>query len=94
MVEAYFHDMNRVLKEAYRVLKTGGEAWLVVSTSAYGGVHIPVDLILADLGVKLGFELDGVYVLRSLRAAGQQQSSFGKVGLPLRESLIVLRRVK
>ncbi|SKA88427.1 hypothetical protein SAMN02745166_01415 [Prosthecobacter debontii] len=94
MVEAYFHDMNRVLKEAHRVLKIGAEAWLVVSTSAYGGVQIPVDLILADLGVKLGFDLDGVYVLRSLRAAGQQQSSFGNVGLPLRESLIVLKRVK
>lgn len=94
MVEAYFHDMNRVLKEAARVLKVGAEAWLVVSTSAYGGVHIPVDLILADLGVILGFDLQGVYVLRSLRAAGQQQSSFGVVGLPLRESLIVLRREK
>ncbi len=93
MVEAYFHDMNRILKEARRVLKTGAEAWLVVSTSAYGGVHIPVDLIFADLGVRLGFELDGIYVLRSLRAAGQQQKSFGETGLPLRESLIVLRRV-
>ena len=94
MVEAYFHDMNCVLKEAHRVLMAGAEAWLVVSTSAYGGVHIPVDLILADLGEKVGFDLAGVYVLRSLRAAGQQQSSFGKVGLPLRESLIVLTRVK
>lgn len=92
MVEAYFCDMQTVLKQAARVLKKGAEAWLVVSTSAYSGVHIPVDLILADLATFQGFTLKGVNVLRSLRAAGQQQQSFDVAGLPLRESLIVLQR--
>jgi hypothetical protein len=92
MVEAYFYDMRCVLKEAARVLKKGAEAWIVVSTSAYKGVHIPVDLILADLGCEWGFTLKEVYVLRSLRVAGQQQSDFKQLGLPLRESLIVLKR--
>jgi len=92
MVEAYFYDMRCVLKEAARVLKTGSEAWIVVSTSAYKGVHIPVDLILADLGCEWGFTLKEIYVLRALRVAGQQQSEFKQPGLPLRESLIVLKR--
>jgi DNA modification methylase len=92
MVEAYFHDMQIVLKQAARVLKKDAEAWLVVSTSAYAGVHIPVDLILAELACVQGFKLRGVNVLRSLRAAGQQQTTFDGPGLPLRESLIVLRR--
>jgi hypothetical protein len=65
---------------------------IVVSTSAYKGVHIPVDLILADLGCEWGFTLKEVYVLRALRVAGQQQSDFKQLGLPLRESLIVLKR--
>lgn len=77
---------------AARVLKPEAEAWIVVSTSAYAGIQIPVDLILADLGAMTGFELKGVYVLRSLRAAGQQQRKFGTAGLPLRESLIILKR--
>lgn len=92
MVEAYFHDMRKILVETARVLKKKAEAWIVVSTSAYGGVEIPVDLILAELATGLGFELKGVYVLRSLRAAGQQQEKFGTSGHPLRESLIILVR--
>lgn len=92
MVEAYFYDMRRVIAEAARILKPGAEAWIVVSTSAYNGIQIPVDLILADLGCAQGFTLNGIYVLRALRAAGQQQSSFKHNGLPLRESLIILKR--
>jgi DNA modification methylase len=92
MVEAYFHDMHKIFVEAARVLKVKAEAWIVVSTSAYAGIQIPVDLILAELATGLGFELKGVYVLRSLRAAGQQQEKFGTAGHPLRESLIVLVR--
>ncbi len=92
MVEAYFYDMHSVLKDAARILKAGAEAWIVVSTSAYKGVHIPVDLILADLSAEFGFRLNGIYVLRALRAAGQQQHRFDNPGLPLRESLIILKR--
>lgn len=92
MVEAYFHDMRSVLEDAARILKNGAEAWIVVSTSAYKGVHIPVDLILADLSAEFGFQLNGIYTLRALRAAGQQQHRFDIPGLPLRESLIILKR--
>jgi DNA modification methylase len=92
MVEAYFHDMDGILQEAARILKPAAEAWIVVSTSAYKGVQIPVDLILADLASKHSFQLKGIYVLRSLRVAGQQQSCFEHDGLPLRESLLILKR--
>jgi hypothetical protein len=92
MVQAYFHDMNRILREAARVLKRAAKAWIVVSTSAYKGVQIPVDLILADLASTHGFKLEGIYVLRALRAAGQQQCRFDHNGLPLRESLLILQR--
>jgi len=90
MVEAYFHDMQLVFRHSSRVLKRKAQAWIVVSTSAYAGVHIPVDLILAEIATRNGFELNGVYVLRSLRAAGQQQTKLGTKGFPLRESLVLL----
>jgi len=92
MVEAYFHDMRNVLIEIARVLRNGAEAWIVVSTSAYNGVQIPVDLILAELGCESGLKLKGIYVLRQLRSAGQQWKGLAAQGLPLRESLIVFKR--
>jgi hypothetical protein len=92
MVEAYFHDMRNVLIEIARVLRNGAEAWIVVSTSAYNGVQIPVDLILAELGCESGLRLRGIYVLRQLRSAGQQWKGLAAKGLPLRESLLVFKR--
>lgn len=92
MIEAYFHDMHKVLVEIARVLRKGAQAWIIVSTSAYMGVQIPVDLILAELGCATGLELKGVYVLRQLRSSSQQWAGFGSKALPLRESLIVFQR--
>jgi hypothetical protein len=92
MIEAYFHDMRKVLGQIARVLRKGAQAWIIVSTSAYMGVQIPVDLILAELGCAVGLELTGVYVLRQLRSSSQQWSGFGSKALPLRESLIVFKR--
>ena len=93
MVRSYFVDMALVLREAARATRQGGQAWIVVSTSAYGGVHLPVDLVLADVGTHNGWDLLGVYVLRSLRSAGQhwaRQATRRKP--PLRESLVILKR--
>lgn len=92
MVEAYFHDMRSILVEVARVLRNGAEAWIVVSTSAYNGIQIPVDLILAELGCESGLKLRNIYVLRQLRSAGQQWKGLAAKGLPLRESLIVFKR--
>jgi DNA modification methylase len=93
MIRSYFSDMRIVLDELYRVTKPSGQGWLVVSTSAYAGVEIPVDLILADIAVKSGWGLRGVYVLRQLRAAGQHWAHLEPGAKPpLRESLIVLKK--
>jgi hypothetical protein len=63
-----------------------------VSTSAYGGVHIPVDFIVADAGHQAGLSLEGIYRLRHLRAAGQQWKQFETKTPPLRESLIIMSK--
>lgn len=90
MVRAYFDDMWKIFKAIRPKMRRGGQVWLVVSTSAYGGVHIPVDLIVADAANQAGFDLEGVYKLRHLRAAGQQWKQFKIVAPPLRESLVIL----
>jgi DNA modification methylase len=93
MVRTYFADLQVVLKDAHRIVRRNGKAWIVVSTSAYGGVEIPVDLILADVAVREGWRLTGVFVLRQLRAAGQQWPVLGSGARPpLRESLIILEK--
>lgn len=95
MIRSYFSDMLDVLTQLYRVTKSGVEGWLVVSTSAYAGVEIPVDLILADLAAKASWNLRGVYVLRQLRAAGQHWAHLEPGAKPpLRESLVILKRGK
>ncbi len=90
MINAYFDDMWKIFKTMKPKMRTGGEIWLVVSTSCYGGVHIPVDLIIADAANQAGFSLKGVHCLRHLRAAGQQWKHFDTKAPPLRESLIIM----
>ena len=82
-----------ILREAARIVRRHGHAWIVVSTSAYGGIEVPVDLILADIAGAYGWKLDGIHVLRYLRAAGQHWAYLQPGSShPLRESLIILKQ--
>lgn len=95
MIQAYFEDMSLVLKRLKKRAKPHASVWLVVSTSSYAGVEIPVDLIIADIAVKNGWYLREVQVMRHLRrVAGQQWEELTQRGHPngphLRESLVVL----
>jgi hypothetical protein len=95
MVQAYFEDMSSVFLNLRARAKQSASVWLVVSTSAYAGVEIPVDLILADVASRNGWFLREVTVLRYLRRVSGQQwhtlndASDGE-GPYLRESLVVL----
>ena len=94
MVQAYFEDLRAVLRTLRARARPDAAVWLVVSTSAYAGVEIPVDLILAHLGTQVGWNLRDVHVLRHLRSSGQHQRGLsslgGQSGTPLRESLVIL----
>ena len=96
MIQAYFQDMNLVLGKLRKAARRHASVWLVVSTSAYGGIEIPVDLIIADIGCQVGWHLRDVHVVRHLRSSGQHWNVH-KTGHaaeamrpPLRESLIIL----
>jgi 16S rRNA G966 N2-methylase RsmD len=95
MVQAYFEDMKRVLQQLYMRAATGAQTWLVVSTSAYGGIEIPVDLILANIGTKNGWLLKEIGVIRQIRHSGHHWSKLSKDqrrDAKLRESVVVLER--
>jgi hypothetical protein len=94
MVASYFVDMAVVLSQLYRLVRRGGKAWIIISTSAYAGIEIPVDLILADIAQRAGWQLDAVDTLRNLRGSGHYYLNHLPPGasLPLRESLLRLHR--
>jgi DNA modification methylase len=89
MTQAYFDDLATILGQIKIRMKRGGQIWLVVSTSAYAGVHIPVDLIIGELGHELNLRLKGIHCLRYLRTSSQQYNKLQTNKAPLRESLII-----
>ncbi len=48
MLNNYFFDMQKVLKNCFEVLKDGGFCFIVVGNSCYKGVPIQTDEILAQ----------------------------------------------
>ena len=91
MIDAYFFDMERILHESYRVATNGAQMWFVIGTSAYAGIEIPVDLILADIAVQQGWTLLNVNALRKLRTSSQCANEDGHK-IRLRESLVICQK--
>lgn len=97
MVQAYFEDMEDILQGLRRRALDNASLWLVVSTSAYGGIEIPVDLILAELGQRNGWFLREVGVLRYLRSSSQHVQHVtdeSRKSVPLRESVVIFDATK
>lgn len=93
MIQAYFEDIERVLRDLRRVATPDASLWLVVSTSAYVGVEVPVDLIIAHIGAKVGWFLREVGVIRYLRSSGQHWQRWCEADVQkprLRESVVIL----
>ena len=94
MIQAYFEDLRIVLRSLRSLARPDAAVWLVVSTSAYAGVAVPVDLIAAHVATQVGWSLRDVHVLRHLRSSGQHQRRLSFAGneavAPLRESLVIL----
>jgi hypothetical protein len=94
MIQAYFEDMRRVLMNLRSRAQKDASVWLVVSNSAYAGVEIPVDLIIAEVASSCQWYLREIKVVRYLgRVACQQWSELAEKktnGPHLRESLIIL----
>ncbi|AGC75977.1 hypothetical protein LX97_00655 [Nonlabens dokdonensis] len=89
MVYAYFDDMEKIFQQLKTKANENAHLWIVVSTSAYANVHIPVDLILADIASNNGWKLREVGVLRDIL---KRKSKYSPDIDKLRESLIILER--
>ncbi|HMC80418.1 MAG TPA: SAM-dependent methyltransferase [Acidimicrobiia bacterium] len=90
LLRGYFSDMADILRHCRRVLDAGGRCFVVVGNSAYGGVIIPTDALIARLGLAAGFEAASVVPVRHLTVAPQQRTELrGREG-SMRESVVIL----
>jgi prefoldin subunit 5 len=89
MIQSYFEDMQQVLSDLLMKAKNEGELWLIVTNSVYVETEIPVDLILAEIGTRVGWKLKRIEVLRYIyRRKTKYCGNIDKV----RESLIVFQK--
>lgn len=91
MIQAYFEDMQTILSVLRSKAKNNAELWLVVSTSAYAGVEIPVDMIIGEIGNKVGWYLKDIGVLRYLK---KRKSKYSNEINQLRESVVIFTASK
>lgn len=91
MIQAYFEDMQSILSALRHKAKNDAELWLVVSTSAYAGIEIPVDMIIGEIGNKVGWYLKDIGVLRYLR---KRKSKYSNEINQLRESVVIFSASK
>lgn len=92
MIPAYFEDIELLLKKIKNSAYKKTQIWIIVSTSAYAGVEIPVDLIIADIGSKLGLNFKEIMVTRYINHSPQNAMKWFEGALSakrLRESIIV-----
>lgn len=87
MITAYFVDIQKVIKEWYKVLASGAKVAMVVDNVRFEGEMVPVDLILSEMAEEIGFEVKEVIVARYKGNSSQQMKKYGKV--PVRESIVI-----
>lgn len=85
MIQAYFEDIFNVLRLLKKNATEDAQLWIVVSNSAYAGVEIPVDLIIGDIGSKVGWYLKEIEVVQYLK---KRVTKYSPDITELRESVI------
>lgn len=84
MTAQYFGGMRTVLRNWARRLTPGGQAAVVIGDSAFNGVKVPTDTLLAATAEVEGFTCEGIEVFRSRWNT--------KHDIELRESVVLLTK--
>ncbi len=84
--KSYFNDMDKVLKEIYRVCKDNSKIAMVIGGGCFPDKVIECDLVLAELAENIGFKLKKIMVARNFWCTRSRTIKVGR----LRESVILL----
>jgi hypothetical protein len=72
MTIQYFGGMFKTLKAVKKLLRRRARFILIVGESAHSGVKVPVPDLLAELGERAGYHVEGINVLRRRRSSSHQ----------------------
>lgn len=61
-VLSFFLDLEKAIKQAYKILKPQKYFCLVIGNRTVKGIRIPTDFIIAELGENIGFKLMDIFV--------------------------------
>lgn len=92
VVRGYFDDTYTLLNKLYRQTTQGGYVGIVVGNSAYSGVIIPTDILIAEIAKKIGFKVKSIFVTRHLTTSSQQKQELEFLKNYLRESIVLLKK--
>ena len=92
VVRGYFDDTNTLLNKLYHQTNKGGFVGIVVGNSAYSGVIIPSDILIADIAKEIGFEVRNIFITRHLTTSSQQKKGLEFLKNYLRESIVLLKK--
>ena len=88
MINGYFEDMDNLFKILYKKMKSNGRIYFNVANSAYCGVEIEVDVIVAKIAERIGFKIIEIREARRINPSSQQKDTIEY----LRESVIVIEK--
>ena len=92
VVRGYFDDMHTLLNKLYRQTTKNGYIGIVVGNSAYSGVIIPTDILIADIAKEMGFKVKNIFITRHLTTSSQQKQELEYLKNYLRESIVLLEK--
>src|SRR3989338_6288441 len=92
VVRGYFDDMYTLLNKLYQQTTKNGYVGIVVGNSAYSGIIIPTDSLIAETAREIGFKVKSIFVTRHLTTSSQQKQELEYLKNYLRESIVLLEK--
>jgi site-specific DNA-methyltransferase (adenine-specific) len=89
----YFTDMERVIEELAACMPQASLCHIVVDRSSHLGVPVPTDLLLANIAMRHGFDVDKLRYCRRSTTSAQQLREFPHLAGVLRKSILTLERL-
>ena len=93
MLRGYFDDMKLLLSNVFKMMNKGAKCYIVVANSAYKGILVPTDMLLADMAKNIGYTVNGIHVARKIRSSSQQMKGlYETYDNLMRESIVELKK--